>query len=192
MIGATLRHACKVYAIVLPIPTLTDITKQPKREIDRDIDWADRWQEIKDVDNEIKRACWELRWHMGVRENVLRSLTWSHVDLDAGTVTFDRLKRDDNGRTLAISTFSLSVFQLLRALHGCNWVFPAARRIKGILGHLDVLDRLPLTAPGDVRHLWNEAAMSVVMPYHLQRWLIGGWHNGLALLHRRPRPDLCG
>ena len=35
VIGATLRHACKVHAVVLPIPTLTDITKQPKRDIDR-------------------------------------------------------------------------------------------------------------------------------------------------------------
>jgi hypothetical protein len=63
------------------------------------------------------------------------------------------------------------VFNRLRDLHGSVWVFPAARRIKGILGHLDVLDQLPMTAPGDVRNLWNEAAMSVMMPYHLQRWL---------------------
>ncbi|MDB2407369.1 integrase arm-type DNA-binding domain-containing protein [Jannaschia sp.] len=192
VIGATLRHACKVHAIVLPIPTLTDITKQPKREIDRTVDWADRWQEIETVENEIKRACWELRWHMGVRENVLRALTWAHVDLDAGTVTFDRLKRDDNGRTVAISTYSLSVFQRLRALHGSDWVFPSRRRINGKLGHLDVLDRLPLTAPGDVRHLWNEAAMSVVIPYHIQRWLnlqnLTG--NEIAMLGHYGVPDL--
>lgn len=171
VIGATLRHACKVHAIVLPIPTLTDITKQPKREIDRTIDWADRWAEIETVDNPIKRACWELRWHMGGRENVLRSLTWAHVDLEEGTVTFDRLKRDDQGRTVAISDYALSVFQRLRGLHNSDWVFPSCRRINGKLGHLDVLDRLPLTAPGDMRHFWNEAAMSVVIPYHLQRWL---------------------
>lgn len=171
VIGATLRHACKVHAVVLPIPTLTDITKQPTREIDRTIDWEDRWAEIQAVDNPIKRACWEIRWHMGVRENVLRSLTWAHVDLDAGTVTFDRIKRDERGRVIAMSDYSLSVFKRLRAMHHSDWVFPSVRRMKGKPTHLDVLDRLPLTAPGDVRHLWNEAAMSVVIPYHLQRWL---------------------
>ena len=110
-------------------------------------------------------------YDMGGRENVLRSLTWAHVDLDAGTVTFDRLKRDENGRTVAMSDYSLSAFQRLRDMHDSDWVFPSRRRINGKLGHLDVLDRLPLTAPGDVRHFWNEAAMSVVIPYHIQRWL---------------------
>lgn len=171
VIGATLRHACKVHAVVLPIPTLTDITKQPTREIDRTIDWEHRWAEIQGVDNPIKRACWELRWHMGVRENVLRALTWAHVDLDAGTVTFVRIKRDERGRVIAMSDYALSVFKRLRAMHHSDWVFPSVRRMKGKPTHLDVLDRLPLTAPGDVRHLWNEAAMSVVIPYHLQRWL---------------------
>ncbi len=193
VIGATLRHACKVHAIVLPIPTLTDITKQPKRDVDRDIDWADRWKEVVAIDNPIKRACWELRWHMGCRENVLRELTWSQVDLEKGTVTFARLKRDENGRTVAISDYALSVFQRLRDMHASDWVFPSVRRIKGKHGHLDVLDRLPLTAPGDVRHLWNEAAMSVVIPYHLQRWLNGQNLTGkeIAMLGHYGVPDLA-
>ena len=29
----------------------------------------------------------------------------------------------------------------------------------------------PLTAPGDLRHLWNDAAFSCNLPYHVQRWL---------------------
>lgn len=173
VVGSTLRHACKVHAVVIPIPTLTDITKQPKRKIKREIDWADRWAEIQAVENPIKRACWELRWHMGARENVLRALTWAHVDLDAGLVTFVRGKRTDEPRTVALSDFSLSVFKRLRAMHSSDWVFPSRRRINGRQGHLDRLDRLPLTAPGDLRHLWTEAAMSCMIPFHLQRWMNG-------------------
>lgn len=173
VIGATLRHACRVQAIALPIPTLTDITKQPTREIDRSIDWANRWAEIANIENPIRRACWELRWHMGVRENVLRELKWDHVDLENGLVAFDRIKRDENGRTIALSDYSLSVFKRLRGMHWSKWVFPSPRRMNGKSIHIDRLRRedAPLTAPGDLRHLWNEAAMSVVIPYHVQRWL---------------------
>jgi integrase len=170
VVGATLRHAMRVHAIIVPIPSLTDITKQPTRDVDRDIDWADRWAEIDAIENPIRRACWKLRWITGVRENVLRALTWDDVDLAAGTVTYNRIKRDPKGRTIALSEFALSLFRELHDMTGgAGFVFPSPRG--GV--HIDRLRRkdAPLTAPGDLRHLWNDAAFSCNLPYHVQRWL---------------------
>lgn len=193
VIGATLRFAAKKFAVAVPvIPSLLDVTAPQPREIDREIDWADRWAEIEAVANPIKRACWQLRWHMGTRENVLRELTWDRVDLDAGTVTFERLKSSDKPRTVALSDYSRSVFERLHDMRHAEWVFPSVRRINGTLGHLDTLDRLPLTKPGDLRHLWNEAGMSLSIPYHLLRWLNGQQLKSgeIAMLGHYGVPDL--
>ena len=193
VIGATLRFATKKFVVAVPvIPSLLDVTAPLPREIDRTIDWADRWAEIEGVANPIKRACWQLRWHMGSRENVLRELTWDRVDLEAGTVTFERLKSSDKPRTVALSDYSRGVFERLHDMRQADWVFPSVRRMNGKLGHLDTLDRLPLTTPVELRHLWNEAGMSLSIPYHLLRWLNGQELKAgeIAMLGHYGVPDL--
>lgn len=149
-------------------PRLKEQTRMQARELDRKIEWADRWAEIEAVDNPVKRICWMLRWHTGSRENVLRALTWQDVDLERGTVTFPRLKRDENGRTIALSDYSWALFKRLVGQH-TKWCFPSVRN--GV--HLDALDRLPLTSPGDLRHLWHDAAMLTGTPVYMMRWLNG-------------------
>lgn len=149
-------------------PRLKEQTRMQPRKLDRSIAWGDRLAEIEGIENEVKRICWQLRWHTGSRENVLRSLTWNDVDLDKGTITFPRLKRDENGRTIALSDHSLALFKRLKGKHE-KWVFPSVRM--GV--HLDALDRLPLTSPGDLRHLWHDAAMMAGIPVYMMRWLNG-------------------
>lgn len=166
--GSVVRHANKVHSIVLPTPSLTDPTQTAKRDVAREVPWADRWAEIEAVSNPYKRACWQLRWHMGARENVLRELTWDRVSLDLGTVTFARLKKSEQPRKVALSSYSLSVFRRLHEIRQSEFVF-ASRNGK----HLDRLDSLRLTAPGDLRHLWHDAGLSLDAPKHILRWLNG-------------------
>jgi hypothetical protein len=52
----------------------------------------------------------------------------------------------------------------------CDWVFPSRRAVNEVRPHLDVLDRLGLTAAGDPRHLWMSTAREVA-PRHVHRWL---------------------
>ena len=186
--GTIIRHAMKVHAIVLPIPSLTDPTSTAKRRVDRELPWRDRWAEIEAVANVYIRAVWELRWHMGSRENVLRELCWNQVDLDAATVTFARLKKSEKPRRVALSDYSHSVFRRLHEARRSDFVFWSAKA-----DHVFKLDRLPLTAPGDLRHLWTEAAMSVVAPYHLMRWLNGHNLTGdeIKMLGHYGEPDLA-
>ena len=162
---------------VTPPRGLRGQTKMQAREIDRKIEWSDRLKEMEAVQNEIKRLCWLLRWHTGSRENVLRELTWDRVDLEKGTITFDRIKRDERGRTIALSEHSWGLVRRLNELRLCAYVFPSLRRTRMggrlVQGHLDALDRLPLTSPGDLRHLWTDAAMIVATPLFMTRWLNG-------------------
>lgn len=67
------------------------------------------------------------------------------------------------------------VLRLFKRLHEirddeCEWVLPSRRVVSGKRGHLDVLDRLPTTAAGDLRHLWMTTAREVA-PRHVHRWL---------------------
>lgn len=191
VIGATLRHARRDHAVDLTIPSLTDVTKQPTREFDRDVPWADRWAEIEAIENPIRRACWKLRWLTGTRENVLRALTWDDVDLGAGTVTYRRVKRDQKGRTIALADVAVDLFRELHEMTGGHgWVFPSPR--SGV--HIDRLrsKEAPLTAPGDLRHLWNDAAFSCGLPYHIQRWLNQQnlKSNEIAMLGHYGQPDI--
>lgn len=162
---------------VAPPRGLRGQTKMQAREIDRSIEWADRLKEMEAVENEFKRLCWLLRWHTGSRENVLRELTWDRVNLEKGTITFDRIKRDERGRTIALSDHSWGIMRRLHDLRLCAFVFPSLRRMRKdgrlVQGHLDALDRLPLTSPGDLRHLWTDAAMIVATPLFMTRWLNG-------------------
>lgn len=89
-------------------------------------------------------------------EASLRPLTWQQVDLIKGTVTFGRLKRQEDERTIVLSDETLRLFEQLWAIRvdGCDWVFPSRRLVGDRRGHLDVLDRLPLTSAGDLRHLF--------------------------------------
>lgn len=162
---------------VTPPRGLRGQTKMEARKFDRSIKWEDRLKEIEGIENEFKRLCWLLRWHTGSRENVLRELTWDCVDLEKGTVNYTWIKRDKNGRTIAMSDYSWGLMRRLHDLRHCSYVFPSLRRMrKGgrlVQGHLDALDRLPLTSPGDLRHLWTDAAMIVATPLFMTRWLNG-------------------
>ena len=165
LVGAVFKHDRHVK---LDPPRLKEQTKMQRRKLDRSVPWGDRLAEIEDIDNIVIRTCWLIRWHTGSRENVLRGLTWNEVDLDKGTITFPRLKKDENPRTIAMSDTVRALFKRLEGLHP-KWVFPSVRN--GV--HLDQLDRLGLTCPGDLRHLWHDAAMMTGTPLYMMRWLNG-------------------
>lgn len=174
--GAVVRFVNRLCALTLPIPALLDNTQMKSRvatgKLDMQVAWADRWAEIEGIENEYIRLAWQITWLTGFRGRSLRTLRWDQVDLPNGVVTFDRLKRQEVPRSIVLAD---EVVRLFRRLHeirldDCNWVFPSRRIVGGVRGHLDVLDRLPLTAPGDLRHLWMTVAREVA-PRHVHRWL---------------------
>ena len=175
--GATVRFINKLCALALPIPSLLDNTNIRSRvqtgKLDMSVPWSDRWDEIQAVKNEHIRLCWMITWYTGFRhEDSLRPLTWNQVDLDEGTVTFGRLKKQEDAREIAIADDVVRLFERLWEIRvdDCDWVFPSRRAVNGRRGHLDVLDRLPLTRAGDLRHLWMTTAREVA-PRHVHRWL---------------------
>jgi len=114
-----------------------------------------------------------ITWYTGFRhEDSLLPLTWGQVDLHMGTVTFGRLKRQEVEREIVIAPDVVRLFKRLHEIRydDCYWVFPSRRVVSGTRGHLDVLDRLPLTSAGDLRHLWMSTAREVA-PRHVHRWL---------------------
>lgn len=174
--GATVRFINRLCALALPIPSLLDGTRMKSRvqtgKLDMSVPWLDRRQEIDAIKNEHIRLAWMITWYTGFRGRGLRALTWDRVDLDAGTVTFDRLKRQEVEREIVVADDVVRLFKRLNDIRedDCDWVFPSRRIVKGKRGHLDVLDRLPLTAAGDLRHLWMSTAREVA-PRHVHRWL---------------------
>lgn len=175
--GATVRFINKLCALALPIPSLLDNTKIRSRvqtgKLDMSVPWSDRWDEIQTVKNEHIRLCWLITWYTGFRhEDSLRPLTWDQVDLDAGFITFGRLKKQEDAREIAVADDVVRLFERLWEIRvdDCDWVFPSRREVNGRRGHLDVLDRLPLTRAGDLRHLWMTTAREVA-PRHVHRWL---------------------
>jgi len=174
--GATVRFINRLCALALPIPSLLDGTRMKSRvqtgKLDMSVPWTDRKNEIDAIKNEHIRLAWMITWYTGFRGRGLRALTWDRVDLDAGTVTFDRLKRQEVQREIVLADDVVRLFKRLDEIseEDCNWVFPSRRVLSGQRGHLDVLDRLPLTAAGDLRHLWMSTAREVA-PRHVHRWL---------------------
>jgi integrase len=174
--GATVRFINRLCALALPIPSLLDGTRMKSRvqtgKLDMSVPWADRKDEIDVIKNEHIRLAWMITWYTGFRGRGLRALTWDKVDLDAGTVTFDRLKRQEVKREIVIAADVVRLFKRLHEIRDeeYDWVFPSRRIVDGARGQLDVLDRLPLTAAGDLRHLWMSTAREVA-PRHVHRWL---------------------
>lgn len=174
--GATVRFINRLCALALPIPSLLDGTRMKSRvqtgKLNMSVPWIDRKQEIDAIKNEHIRLAWMITWYTGFRGRGLRALTWDRVDLDAGTVTFDRLKRQEVEREIVVADDVVRLFKRLNDIRedDSDWVFPSRRIVKGKRGLLDVLDRLPLTAAGDLRHLWMSTAREVA-PRHVHRWL---------------------
>jgi len=175
--GAVVRFINKLCALALPIPSLLDNTKTRSRvqtgKLDMSVPWVDRKREIDAIKNEHKKLAWMITWYTGFRhEDSLRPLTWGQVDLGSGTVTFGRLKRQEVEREIVVSDDVVRLFKRLHEIRydDCDWVFPSRRKVGEERGHLDVLDRLPLTAAGDLRHLWMSTAREVA-PRHVHRWL---------------------
>jgi len=173
--GATVRFINRLCALALPIPSLLDGTRMKSRvqtgKLDMSVPWVDRKHEIDAIKNEHIRLAWMITWYTGFRGRSLRALKWSQVDLEKGTVTFDRLKRQEVKRKIAIADDVVRLFKHLRECRydDCDWVFPSRRAVEE-RGHLDVLDRLSLTCAGDLRHLWMTTAREVA-PRHVHRWL---------------------
>ncbi|PID37292.1 MAG: integrase [Rhodobacterales bacterium] len=174
--GATVRFINKLCALALPIPSLLEGTKMRSRvetgKLDMQVPWEDRWDEIEEIPNEHIRLCWKVTWYTGFRGRGLRALTWDQVDLDDGVVTFDRLKRQEVERTIVLADDVVRLFKRLHEIRydDCEWVFPSRVVRRDTRGHLDVLDKLPLTKPGDLRHFWMTVAREVA-PRHVHRWL---------------------
>lgn len=157
-------------------PSLERNPTMGKRTVDYTIPWADRWDEIDGVENEHKRLLWMVRWFTGQRERMLRGLRWADVDLKAGTIlVHSGLKHEKKARLIAMADQVKSWFERLWEIRedDCDWVFPSRRRIDGKRGPLDALDRLPLSAPSEIRHLWNEATQDVDTREMVLRWLTG-------------------
>jgi integrase len=175
--GVVVRFINRLCALALPIPSLLEGTRMKSRvqtgKLDMSVPWLDRKREIDAIKNEHIRLAWMVTWYTGFRGRSLRSLTWRQVDLERGTVAFDRLKRQEVKRVIVIADDVVRLFKRLyeRRFDDCDWVFPSRRLVgRDGRGHLDVLDRLPLTAAGDLRHLWMSTAREVA-PRHVHRWL---------------------
>ena len=173
--GAVVRFINRLCALALPIPSLLDNTKIKSRvetgKLDMSVPWADRWVEIEQEPNEHKRLWWKLTWFTGFRQKTFRALTWDQVDLDRGTVTFQRSKHTFN-REIAVCDEAVSMLKRLHEIRyeDCDWVFPSRRRTKDVRGHLGQMDELGLTKPGDLRHFWMTIGREVC-PRHVHRWL---------------------
>ena len=174
--GAVVRFINKLVALALPIPGLLDPTAMKSRvqtgRLDMQVPLATRKAEIDDIENETIRLCWMVTLYTGFRGRSLRSLTWDQVDLDAGTVTFGRLKRQDTSRTIVVADDVIRMFRRLWEISqdDCDWVFPSRRVVGDVRGPLDALDRHPLTSAGDLRHYWMSIARETCdRPVH--RWL---------------------
>ncbi len=174
--GAVVRFVNRLCALALPIPALLDNTQMKSRvqtgKLDMQVSWADRWAEVEAIENEHIRLAWQVTWYTGFRGRSLRALKWDQINLKDGTVTFPRLKRQETPRVIVLADDVLRLFTRLHEIRidDCDWVFPSRRVVGDARGHLDALDRLPLTAPGDLRHLWMTAAREVA-PRHVHRWL---------------------
>ena len=174
--GATVRFINKLCALALPIPSLLDSTRMKSRvqtgKLDMSIPWSYRWAEIAEIENEHIRLCWQITWYTGFRGRSFRALTWDQVDLDAGKVRFDRLKRQEVPRVIVVADDVVRLFHRLAEIRAddCNYVFPSRRIVGCTRGHIDVLYRLPETLPGDLRHFWMTIAREVA-PRHVHRWL---------------------
>ncbi|WP_170430678.1 tyrosine-type recombinase/integrase [Ruegeria arenilitoris] len=174
--GAVVRFVNRLCALTLPIPALLDNTQMKSRvqtgRLDMQIPWIDRKREIDAIENEHIRLCWLVTWYTGFRGRSLRSLKWDQVDRDRGLVTFKRLKRQETSRTIAIADDVVRLFDRLWEIKypDCDYVFPSRRIVGDERGHLDDLDRMTLTAAGDLRHLWMSVAREVC-PRHVHRWL---------------------
>jgi len=111
-----------------------------------------------------------------MRGDMLRKLKWADVDLDAGTaIVRTGLKKVKSERLIALSNQVKQWFERLSELRhdDCDWVFPSRRIMGDERGHMDQPDRLPLSAPGDMRHLWNEANRNVQCREAVIKWLCG-------------------
>jgi integrase len=188
--GATVRFINRLCALALPIPSLLDGTRMKSRvqtgKLDMSVPWIDRKSEIDAIKNEQIRLAWMITWYTGFRGRGLRALTWDRVDLDAGKVTFDRLKRQEVEREIVIADDVVRLFKRLHEIRDdeYGWVFPSRRKVDEVRGHLDVLDRLPLTAAGDLRHLWMSTAREVA-PRHVHRWLASTDGSAALIAGRR-------
>lgn len=157
-------------------PALERNPTMGKLEVDYSIPWADRWAEIEHVENEHIRLLWQVRWFTGQRERMLRGLRWADVDLTAGTMlVHSGLKHEKKARLIAMADQVKAWFARLWEIReeDCDWVFPSCRSIDGKRGPIYQLGRLPLTAPSEVRHLWNEATQDVETREMVLRWLTG-------------------
>jgi hypothetical protein len=180
VVGFAFDRAARMIKSPLPVlvPSLERNPKMQQRDIDHSVAWFDRWAQIEQVENEHKRLCWIVRWHTGMRGEMLRPLTWSNVDLDAGTMTIEtglKHAKGDGKRVIAMSTRVQELFRRLWEIRmdDCDWVFPSRRVVGSQRGHLDALDRLSLTAEGDLRHLWNVATHDVETREMVLHWLCG-------------------
>lgn len=174
--GATVRFINKLCALALPIPALLDSTRMKSRvqtgKLDMAVPWSDRWKEIAAIKNEHILLFWQLTWYTGFRGRSFRALTWDQVDLGAGTVRFDRLKRQEVPRVFAVPDDAVRLFKRLSEIRydDCDWVFPSCRLVGGRRGYIDVPDPLPKTKSGDLRYFWMTTAREVA-PRHVHRWL---------------------
>jgi integrase len=153
--------------------------------MDTSIPWSVRWAKIQEVENEVKRLCWQIRWYTGFRGVGLYSLTWDDVDLHAGTfMVTTGLKRVMGKRLIAMSDPVKQWFKRLREINAekyqSKWVFPSRRIVGDERGHLSPLDSLDMDGPiefsmgsGHLRHAWNEASAEVDTRDMVLHWLTG-------------------
>lgn len=178
VVGMTFARAARMIGAPLRVltPKLDKNPTMQQREIDTSVAWADRWAEIESIENEVIRLFWMCRWYTGMRGDMLRKLKWADVDLDAGTaIVRTGLKKVKSERLIALSDQVKQWFERLSELRhdDCDWVFPSRRIMGDERGHMDQPDRLPLSAPGDMRHLWNEANRNVQCREAVIKWLCG-------------------
>lgn len=168
-IGATIRFQNKERGLDLKVPGLTTVTKTGIADVDRDLSWQDRWDEIDAVENPWIRAAWKFRWLTGVRVKAFHQLRWSDVSFDFGTVSLPDDKRVGK-RVIGVADAVLEIFRDLPRVN--EYVFASTQ--KPGQGHIYAkLDRLELNVSRHLRHLWHDVLIQQDISQITSHWLAG-------------------
>lgn len=168
-IGAAIRFQNGERDLDLKVPGLTTVTKTGKADVNRDVSWKDRWDEIEVIKNPWIRAAWKFRWLTGVRVTAFHKIRWDDVNFDFGTVALP----DDKGVDKRVIGVADAVLDVLRDLPRINqYVFASDQRPGQ--GHIyEKLDRLDLNVAQHMRHLWHDVLEQTECSRIVAHWLAG-------------------
>lgn len=153
-------------------------------------DWSQIWEAImlKRDKNVLIGTAWVVMLFTGIRAGNVMSLTWDQVNLQKGTLSFEKLKSGVD-RELPVCDTVLNALKAIRA-GGSDFVFPASSKS----GHIDyppdlflVIEgnRIPIARNHDSRSHFMQAAAEAFLPeyvaHHLRGDKLGGQGSDMLM-----------